>query len=287
MPELGRQVRLIRTPEGISLPFEIGSVVDRALAFGLDFIIIHGTLLVLLLLAGLFTFVGFGYNVMAVFLLVSFFLRNFYFTFLELKWGGATIGKRALGLRVISRDGGPVTAEAIFARNLTRDMEIFLPLTALLMPQQFMPGVPAWGVLIGSVWLLVFAGLPLFNKDRLRCGDIVGGTLVVRMPKAKLLPDLAESAEILERRESYSFTQAQLDLYGIHELQILEDILRRSDPEKDNELLSSICQKIMKKIGWPKSDETVALDFLMAFYRAQRGRLEHKALFGVRQEKKK
>lgn len=84
---------------------------------------------------------------MAVLILVSFFVRNFYFTIPELSLGGATIGKRALGLRVISGDGGPVRADAIFARNLTRNMELFLLLTALL--------------------------LPLTNKDRLRCGEAI------------------------------------------------------------------------------------------------------------------
>ena len=69
--------------------------------------------------------------------------------------------------------------------------------------------------------------------------------------------------------------------------QILEDILRRSEPERDRDLLDNISYRIKKKIHWPEEDETVAWDFLVAFYRAQRGRLEHKALFGVRQEKKK
>ena len=47
-------------------------------------------------------------------LVISFFLRNFYFVYTELHWGGQTLGKRWLKLRVISRDGGPLTAEAIF-----------------------------------------------------------------------------------------------------------------------------------------------------------------------------
>ena len=39
---------------------------------------------------------------------------------------------------------------------------------------------------LAAVWLLVFALMPLFNQDRLRCGDLVAGTLVVKMPAAVL-----------------------------------------------------------------------------------------------------
>jgi len=286
-------VREVTTPEGVALPFELAEPAERITAFLIDFLIIHVGVALLLVLGGVAAGSAFGGYALSFALLASFFLRNFYFIGLELRWGGATVGKRKLGLRVVSRDGGPLTAEAVFARNLTRDIEVFLPLAALLAPDQLLPGLPVWGAVVGTVWLLVFAALPLLGRDRLRVGDLVGGTLVVRMPTAKLLGDVAEMAEVedpagAKPARRYSFTRDQLDLYGIKELQVLEDLLRRSELQTEREVLEAVEEKIKKKIGWPEEDwETDTWAFLTAFYRAQRGRLEQKMLFGVRQEKKR
>lgn len=278
-------LRRIVAPEGISLAFEVGSVPDRIAAFAADFLIIHFGVIVVTLLGFIAGGLGFGAYALSVALLASFVLRNFYFVYFESRWGGSTPGKRGVGLRVISRDGGPLTAEAVLARNLTRDIEVFLPLTALANPNALLPGVPGWAALLGCAWLIVFALLPILSRDRSRVGDLVGGTLVVKMPKATLLPDLA--AEKPAAASAFRFTREQLELYGIQELQVLEDLLR-SDPEGPKRpVFEAVARKIKRKIRWPRdrwdvSDE----EFLKAFYRAQRGRLEEKMLFGVRHERK-
>ena len=280
-----RGVREIVTPEGVALPFQLASIPDRVAAFAIDFLIVHVIVVAVFLVAvfsGPLMSLAFPIS-----LLTSFFLRNFYFTFFEIRWGGATIGKRKLSLRVVSRDGGPVTSEAIFARNLTRDLEVFMPLVALMAPSMLMPGLPEWAALLSVLWIVAFATLPLLNRDRMRIGDILAGTLVVRMPEARLLPDMAVARGRPEEQGEYSFTQAQLDLYGIKELQVLEDVLRRNRHRRDRELIEAVAQRIRAKIGWPEDDDRRDWAFLNAFYAAQRGRLEHKMLFGKRQEQKR
>jgi uncharacterized RDD family membrane protein YckC len=297
---IGGEARLhpVRTPEGITLPFRIGLAGDRIKAFLIDLLIISAATIAVWIVAVLAYPTGAGTLAAGLALLASFLLRNFYFIFWEVNHGGVTIGKRAAGLRVISRDGGPLTAEAVFARNLTRDVEVFLPLTVLLAPQAVANGLPAWAGLLSGAWLLVFAALPLCNKDRLRCGDLIAGTLVVQAPVPVLLRDLtapAEPASAFARRQeppkapAYTFTREQLDIYGIHELQVLEDILRRFDQSTlEPGTLEDVSERIKKKIRWPADQWRVPpLDFLQAFYAAQRGRLEQKLLFGQRQERKK
>jgi uncharacterized RDD family membrane protein YckC len=220
------------------------------------------------------------------------------FVLQELHWGGSTIGKRALRLRVIARDGGPLEPAAIFARNLMREIELFLPLTALIDPDLVYPDLPGWGQFAGLVWIFLFAFFPLFNKARLRVGDIAAGTMVVRVPRIVLAPDLAgtrghKKRDIEERRaaqvEEYSFSAQELDHYGIRELQVLEDLLRRREQGEalDAEVLEVVRQKIQKKIGWPRGSPVKTLPFLKGFYKAQRAHLEHKMLFGKRKERKK
>lgn len=284
----------LKTPEGLSLPFQVAAAGDRILAFAIDLLIIAAGMFLVWLLAGMASLGGLQEAGLSAALLVSFFLRNGYFIYSEARRGGTTAGKRVFKLRVISRDGGPLTVEAVIARNLMRDLEVFLPLIALLAPEALFPSAPRWGFLIAILWLLVFALMPLFNADRLRCGDLVAGTLVVRAPQPVLLSDLADrprprSPSPAAVKEDIVFTREQLDIYGIHELQVLEDLLRQSDlGTLDPRVLEQVGERIRKKIGWPRDrwNEPV-LPFLQAFYRAQRGRLEQKLLFGQRQERKK
>jgi uncharacterized RDD family membrane protein YckC len=294
------RIHPVRTPEGITLPFRVAPAGDRIKAFLIDLLIISAGSLAVWLLAFLSLPSGAAALGQGLALLASFLLWNFYFIYWEINHRGVTIGKRAAGLRVISRDGGPLTAEAVFARNLTRDVEIFMPLIALLAPQAMLPGLPAWAGYLASGWLFVFAALPLCNKDRLRCGDLVAGTLVVQAPVPLLLRDLAapEPPPVFARRQgsppplpavpAYTFTREQLDIYGIHELQVLEDLLRRFDQNiLQPGTIEDVCARIRKKIGWPADHRVRPLDFLQAFYAAQRGRLEQKLLFGQRQERKR
>lgn len=283
-----RRSRSIVTPEGVPLPFELAAVGDRMMAFLLDVLVIFvvvGVLLVAGVLAGLRT----GGVALALALVASFLVRNFYFAWMELRLGGRTPGKRRMRLRVIARDGGPLTAEAVLARNLTRDLEVFLPLTALTNPSLIFPGAPGWGGLLCCLWLLIFMLLPLFNKDRLRCGDIIAGTLVVRDNDPVLLSDLTTELSLphAEQEPAFPFTAAQLDHYGIRELQVLEDVLRDGlDPAKQ-ELLVKVAASIRQKIEWEPSPQEDDYLFLMAFYKAQRARLEHRLLLGDRRERKR
>lgn len=303
------RIHRVLTPEGLSLPFVVAPAGDRLSAFLFDTLLITGATVLAWLLAALISLIGMAELGVSFAVLVGFLLWNFYFVYFEVHWGGVTFGKRRAELRVISRDGGPLTAEAIFARNIMRDLEFYIPVMVLLAPDEMLPEAPGWGRLIAAVWFLVFALMPLFNQDRLRCGDMVAGTMVVKAPVAVLLSDLtARGADSPAERpaarrasaqaaalapapppEEFPFTRQQLDIYGIHELQVLEDLLRRDDQGiLDGRILEEVCDKIKTKIGWPRERWNVPpRRFLDAFYRAQRALLEQKMLFGQRQERKR
>src|SRR3546814_12137383 len=68
---------------------------------------------------------------LSIWMLGGFLLRNFWFIGFELGQRAATPGKRLMGIRVVARDGGRLTADAVVARNLIRELELFLPLTMI------------------------------------------------------------------------------------------------------------------------------------------------------------
>lgn len=284
MSETGAErVREVVTPEGVPVRFAVALAGDRLGAFLLDLLAIAVVVLavlvplVVLVMSGLLE----GDLVVAIVVLAVFLVRTFYFAFFELAWQGQTPGKRRLGIRAVEARGGPLTAEAIIARNLTRELELFLPMAALFAPEAIFPGAPGWSRLAATAWMLVFGLLPLFNRDRLRVGDLVAGTVVVRTPAAVLLEDLAAA----RAREALGFTDEQLDVYGVYELQVLEDVLRRRGQAGHEDAVRTVADKVREKIGWsggPVPDEA----FLEAFYAALRARLERRLLFGKRRADK-
>ena len=186
---------------------------------------------------------------------------------------------------MIDRGGGLLKPEAIFARNLTRDLEVWFPIMVLGSPETLLPGAPGWASIIAVVWLVVLALMPLFNWQRLRVGDIVAGTIVVRAPRLELNRDLAGSRS-RGRSATYVFTDEQLEIYGVFELQVLEDLLRKRG-KTNRQAMEVVCEKIRTKIDWdPDRRRVVPERFLRDFYAALRARLERKMLFGTRRESK-
>jgi uncharacterized RDD family membrane protein YckC len=271
-----RQKREIVTPEGVPVTVEVADYGERLVAFAIDFAI--WTLLTLLLYLPIIWLIGKigGFLIaIAIILFVGFLIRNLYFIYFELAWRGATPGKRMVGLRVIDRGGGPLVAAAVIARNLTREVEMFIPLGVLMHGSQAANGAVDWKELAIIAWVLFCVAIPATNRDRMRGGDLIAGTMVISLPKRVLLSDL------VERALRFAFTPVQLHAYGAFELQVLEELLRRPRTPETMQVLEEVCDKICHKIGWtdplPQSD---IIPFLRDFYTAERAFLEREQLYG-------
>jgi uncharacterized RDD family membrane protein YckC len=274
----GRRRTLV-TPEGVDLQLSLAEAGQRLGAFLLDLMIMAGALL-LVTIAALLLIAAIGAQGMEIggiiWLLGFFLLRNFYFFVMEMSPRAATFGKRAVGLRVVARSGDRLTADRVIARNLMREIEFYLPLSFLSFNAAEGTG-SGLTALAGFLWTLLFLLFPFFNKDRLRIGDLLAGTWVVQVPRRRLSVDSLNAAG---PGPQYAFTEAQLDIYGIYELQTLEQVLRDDNPEA----IASVAATIRNKIGTP--DDGWDRDFLVAYYDAMRSRMERGLLFGKRREDK-
>ncbi len=143
-------VREVWTPEGVAIELRPAGPVSRASAWLIDTLLRVG---VMLLLA--FTVVILGNLGWAILLLTAFFLEWLFPAWCEVYWGGATPGKKALGLVVVHDDGTPVRWPAALTRNLLRFVD-FLPL----------------------LYVFGLASI-LASRDFKRLGDHAAGTLVV------------------------------------------------------------------------------------------------------------
>lgn len=280
MPREARSMRRrLVTPEGVDLGVVLGDAGQRAAAFMLDCLVLVGAMIALTLIA-VFGVWGVGEKslepVGVVWLLGSFVIRNFYFIIMEMRPRAATFGKRWMGLRVVARDGGRLTGDAVIARNLLREIEVFLPLSMLLagLAQQSVDSLTGW---LGFGWTGVFLLFPLLNKDRLRVGDLLAGTWVIRTTRDKLGRDLTTARLV----NLFVFTSVQLDAYGVYELETLEGVLRRGDAKA----MITVAQAIIDKIGW-QTNVTDIEGFLTAYYTQLRAHLEKRLLLGKRRADK-
>lgn len=299
----GKRQRIMVTPEGLALPIALASRGSRAGALIIDvLIIVFGLvafhLLMFWIAGGLLE--GTALDVEAaprgaqeflqILLVIIVFVTWYgYFLVQELGPRGATLGKRAVGIRIAARSGGRLPPEAVIARNLLRDIELFYPLGFILvllagttMGEEL--GPLAW---IATAWFALFLLLPFFNRDALRAGDIIAGTWVVETPRTRLAGTLSTQGAAATRGASevtgarYEFGEAELSVYGEKELQTLERMLRESPPEALTAVHATIC----RKIGWePGAGDERA--FLEAFYAQLRAKLEGDMRFGKRKADK-
>jgi uncharacterized RDD family membrane protein YckC len=155
-------VREIETPEGIALRLRAAGALPRAQAWMVDMLLRMGVFILAMIPLSLF---GMGGNGLAMLLLFA--LTWAYSVVCEVWLGGQTLGKRALGLRVVNADGTPVTWLPSVVRNLLRVVDV-------------LPGV--YGVGLVST---------LIDPYARRLGDIVAGTMVIHaseLPAGQQVP---------------------------------------------------------------------------------------------------
>ena len=157
-------VREIETPEGVSLRLRAAGALPRAQAWTVDLFLRLVVFFIAMIPLSLF---GKGGNGLAM--LLMFALLWAYSVVCEVWLDGQTLGKRALGLRVVNADGTPVTWLPSVVRNLLRVVDA-------------LPGV--YGVGLAST---------LIDPHARRLGDIVAGTMVIHaqeLPAGQQVPTL-------------------------------------------------------------------------------------------------
>jgi uncharacterized RDD family membrane protein YckC len=151
----------VLTPEKTVVSYEIAGIASRAAAFIVDLFIIGAIIQAIALLVTIGGF-AIGFDVaQSITTFLTILLFFVYFGAQEAFFRGQTIGKRALGLRVIMADGTPITRSAALFR-------------VLMMPGDLLPAIP-----------LVALTCMFFNERSQRFADLAAGTVVVRQPKVR------------------------------------------------------------------------------------------------------
>lgn len=241
----------IDTPEQIALEYTLASAGSRFLAVAIDTFLQLAVAAIVALFATLGVAAtnlrggGLALWVQALVILVWFVLFYGYFALFESLWNGQTPGKRAIGLRVITLSGRPITVFDAILRNLVRIVDQI-------------PGIYAVGLV--SVFV---------SPKNQRLGDLAAGTVVVH-------------EQTLSHGISAPAPTAGAPLLGAHRLQpneieAMEVFLKRRDdlpPWRRDKTAGQLAKHVRARLGIPlerQPFDEYLLEILVAEYRS-RGR---------------
>lgn len=252
----------IQTPENVAFGYQIAGIGSRFLATLADTLIIGLLQAVIIVVLVVTLDVSSQFSdqitswVLALFGLILSLVNWGYYIFFEMLWNGQSPGKRWIGLRVIRRDGTPITLSESLVRNLARVVD-FLPF--------------AYGVGLICMFL---------DKQSRRLGDLAAGTLVVH-DRAPI------SIEALSKRRSASFTlpafeATSLDGFPLERLTaddwgLIEDFLLRRDQLTNRHTLAlKIVNTLHARLNLPppSMDTNAAEDFLATLWQASQKKEE-------------
>ncbi len=158
---------LINTSHNISIKYELASVMHRAMACGLDLVI----LVVYFIIAANLV----GFNTMVSYILVLF-IPGFYHLFFEVFFDGQSPGKKLMKIRVVTLSGRKPTLEDYFLRWIFRSIEV-----------------------TSSIGILAAINISSTEKNQ-RIGDILAETTVIKvLPENTVSLDTLKSLDDKER----------------------------------------------------------------------------------------
>lgn len=230
----------VLTPEYVEFNFVLAGLYSRFLAWLIDALVVFALTLgaMALLSVVIAAFPGFG---SALLFVVWFLLDWGYAIALEAAWSGQTLGKKALGLRVIQESGVRIGFYHALLRNLARPVDR-LPL-----------------------FYLAGGAAALVSGAHQRLGDMLAGTVVIRERRLKLPASIARPEGEAALLGDPTFQSRVSRLTSEEEEVIFAAAIRREElgMEARLKLFAALSQRLQDGAGFEKpahlSDEKLVL----------------------------
>jgi len=256
------QTVVIETPEHYELQFRLAGIGTRFVAYLIDKAV-QLLLLIVLITAAITTYYILGRTfprvpvpedllkllgrwLLAAAILMYGLATGGYFILFEYLWSGSTPGKRLQGIRVIRKDGRPITFVDAAIRNILRFVDI-----------------------LAEVYPIGLVVMFLDSRNR-RLGDLTAGTLVVmdeavRAPSA-LEQTVSQAGDKPEVR--YAVNSMTPNDYRI----VARFLARRTglEPDHRQDLARKICERLLAKASAVQpagSDPEELLEQIATYYR--------------------
>lgn len=186
-----------------------------------------------------------------------------YHVVLEITMDGQSIGKKLLGIKVVSENGGKPSIGQFIIRWMIRTSDYTLLIVIILIPyaQIFGPQV-YWGV-AGAIALLVTDLVLVNTSKQQRLGDILAHTVLIDVKQKERITDTV----FLEVEETYVPQFPQIMQLSDRDINSLKGIIDTSRRHKDHHMAFMAAEKIKAHLHIDTSMEPEEfLDVLLKDY---------------------
>ena len=163
-----------------------------------------------------------------------------YHVVMEITMDGQSIGKKILGMKVISENGGKPSIGQFIIRWLMRTSDYTLIVIVILIPyaQLFGPQV-YWGV-AGAMALLVADLILVNSKKQQRLGDILAHTVLINTQQNERLSDTV----FLDVPEQYVPQFPQIMQLSDRDINALKGIMDTAKKHRDQQMAALAAEKV-------------------------------------------
>ncbi len=189
----------INTAQKVTIQYELASLSNRAVAYLVDWLVLGGVLTVLTILGDEFTHSNTSYNLFLYVIIAP--IIFLYTLVLEVLLDGQTIGKKALGIKIVKLNGDTPSIYDYVMRWLFRFVDIMLSLGAIA------------ALLINS------------SPKKQRLGGLLSGTTVIRTSSTRTftLNDILNISTI----DTYTPTYLEVRKFNEKEMLFIKKVLER------------------------------------------------------------
>ena len=207
----------IPTVQNVVIDYPLASLGERILAFFIDLLCLFGLILLLALIERLTPFIAFSeISIIAYVLYLFFWLYHLLF---EIFFNGQSLGKKAMKLKVVSKDGTSPSFSSFFMRWIFRLLEITL--------------------FQGSLAAIVIA----INGKGQRLGDLAAGTTVISLKTAA-----SRKALNLPRRRDRNMEYNEVTRLSDAQMAKIREIYASARRHGNKKLMVDLAKKIEQMI---------------------------------------
>jgi uncharacterized RDD family membrane protein YckC len=223
----------ITTSQNIELEYDLASLGERIVAAIIDLVILAGYAIIVSMFANLSNGLNYQYGWVYLFLFLP---VTFYSLLCETFLNGQSVGKRVMGIKVISLNGNPASFGQYLIRWIFRIVDLW----------------------IGSFVLAVI--MIAVTEKHQRIGDIVAGTTVVRTrPRMALHETLYTPVADVNYRADYPEVMQLND----RDMQLVKEVLINVQKSGNTPLAIQTMEKI-ESVLQIKSHHDDPVNFLLA-----------------------
>jgi len=158
----------------------------------------------------------------------------------EITMNGQSIGKKIMGIKVISENGGKPTIGQYIIRWLIRTSDFFLFIMILFLPLARFYGTQIYYGFIGAIGLLIADIILVNTRKQQRLGDILGHTLLINTRQNESIEDTI----FLEISDRYVPSFPQVMQLSDRDINSLKGILDAAKRKHDYHLAEMASDKI-------------------------------------------